>query len=240
MAAAECSTKPVDLPEEAVCCRNDLSGSTAGKYRLVSRIGTRGAADIYLGRHNGSGTVAIKVVDTLSAPAQAVRLFNEERALIGRFDHPNLARMLDEGTTSTGALYLAMQFVDGLPVNDFIKQWSLTGPAAIEIFLQICCAIEYLHSVGFAHNGLEAENILVRTGPHAMVVDFASTAEIASQNRRAGRLSDVYYLGLLLRGSMAGISWPELDRVICKATRSAAAERFPTVCDLAQRLQRLL
>jgi eukaryotic-like serine/threonine-protein kinase len=231
-AAATFSLEVADL--------RDMSGSTAGPYRLMSRIGRRGAADLYLANQHGSGTAAVKVVDTLVEPAHAVSRFNEERQLFGRFDHPNLARMLDEGTTSTGALYLAMEDVDGLPVNEFVQRWSLNGPAAVEVFLQICAAVEYLHSIGFAHNDLKPDNIIVTKGPHVKIVDFGATAQLSPQDPKTSRLLDVYDLGLLLRTTMAGVCWPELDQVMWKATRAVATDRFRTVCDLAQRLQRLL
>jgi serine/threonine protein kinase len=184
----------------------------------------------------------VKVVDTLTTPASAVRLFNQERQLVGRFEHPNLARMLDEGTTTTGALYLAMEFVDGLPVDEYIKRWSASAETVVNIFLQICSAVEYLHSVGLALNDFQAENILVRRGPHAVISDFGSTAMLpeSPQDRRFARSLDVHSLGVLLRDSVACSAWSELHRVVRKATQPAPADRFPTISDFAQRLQRLL
>jgi serine/threonine protein kinase len=222
----------------------DLSGSLAGPYRLISRIGRRGAAEIYFGRalQTGSTPVVLKVVDTLRAPASSVRLFNRERQLLGHFDHPHLARMLDEGTTSTGALYLVMEFVDGLPIDEFVKKWSVSGVTAINLFLQVCSAVEYLHSVGFTLNDFQADNILVRKGPHAVITDFSSTLPLPNLpvDRKLAKSLDVHSLGVLLRDIMVCVDWPELSQVVRKATQPAPADRFPTVSDFAQRLQRLL
>jgi serine/threonine protein kinase len=244
MQAADCSPKETDLPRCDLYRGRDLSGSLAGPYRLISRIGTRGAADVYFGKaaQSGAAQAIVKIVDTLSSPANAVRLFNQERQLIGRFDHPSLARMLDEGTTATGALYLAMEFIDGLPIDEYIKKWSVPGNTAINLFLQICSAVEYLHSVGFTVNDFQSENILVRRAPHAVIADFGSTVPLpaTAEDRRFARSLDVHSLGVLLRDSMASVSWPGLRQVLWKATQPAPADRFPTVSDFAQRLQRLL
>jgi serine/threonine protein kinase len=244
MPAADCSPKETDLPSCDRYRGRDLSGALAGPYQLISRIGTRGPADIYVARSPQSGTAQaiIKVVDTLTSPASAVRLFNQERQLIGRFEHPNLARMLDEGTTTTGALYLAMEFVDGVPIDQFIKRWSVAGATAIDLFLQICSAVEYLHSMGFALNDFESENILVRRGPHGVITDFGSTVALPAspQDRRFARSLDVHSMGVLIRDSILCSAWPELNQVVRKATQPAPADRFPTMSDFAQRLQRLL
>ncbi len=243
MPTAECLLKETDRPPCDLYSGDDLSGSLAGPYRLVSRIGRRGTADVYLGRTPQSGVhVSIKVVDTLCAPASAVRLFNQERQLFGRFDHPHLARMLDEGTTSTGALYLVMEFVYGLPVDEFIKKWAVSGGTSINIFLQICSAVEYLHSVGFTLNDFQTDNILVRKGPHAVITDISAPLPlpIRPADRKLAKSLDVHSLGVLLRDSLPCSDWAELGQVVRKATQPAPAERFPTVSDFAQRLQRLL
>ena len=210
----------------------DLSGSDAGPYRLTARLGKRGAADLYLGVHRvdlSRQTAAVKVVDTASAPASVVQLFNLERQLVGRLEHPHLARMLDEGTTSTGALYLAMEHIDALPVTEFAKLRSLSPPAFIELILQLCSAIEYLHSEGFVHRDLGPDSIVVTTSGQLKIVDFKSTARFDTPGAavsddtiemrlpawgyaspevcRGGacaRAADVYSMGVLLHELITG------------------------------------
>ena len=244
MPTADCLRKEPDPPPSDLHRGEDLSGSLAGPYRLISRIGQRGSAEIYFAKtlQAGSVPVVLKVVDTLRAPASSVRLFNRERQLLGHFDHPNLARMLDEGTTSTGALYLVMEFIDGLPVDEFIRKWSVSGVTAINLFLQICSAVEYLHSVGYTLNDFQAENILVKKGPHAVITDFSNTLPLPSSavDRKFAKSLDVHSLGVLLRDNVACSNWPELNHVVRKATQPVPADRFPTVSDFAQRLQRLV
>jgi serine/threonine protein kinase len=243
MAAPGLSTKEGATLSAEPFHRADLSGTSAGPYRLLCRYGSRGVADLYLGRTTDSANSAtVKVVDTMYAPAGAVRLFNLERELVDRFKHPNLAKALCEGTTSTGALYLAIEHIEGIPLDEYIRRSSLSGSAAIEIFLQLCSAVEYLHAEGFSHNDLRPESIVVSRANRVAIVDFGATAAISPvpPERHMARSRDIEGLGRLLRDSMQGISWPGLDQVIWKATRPAPADRFRTVSDLAQRLQRLL
>jgi eukaryotic-like serine/threonine-protein kinase len=218
----------------------DLSGTYAGQFRLVSRIGTRGAADLYAAKRRFDDLNAVvKIVDTLWAPARIVQAFNEERRLIGHFDHPNLAKMVDRGTTDTGALYLAVEQVEGVPLLEFAKQSSLRGPACIGLMLQLCSVVEYLHSEGFAHHDLRSENIVVRQPGNPAIIDFGKTAPIPAmpRERSEARADDVRDLGLLLYEITAGTRWPELEEIIEKAIE---AEQLGSASELAHELQTLL
>jgi serine/threonine protein kinase len=168
--------------------------------------------------------------DTAYAPPSVVQLFNDERLLVGRLEHIHLARMLDEGTTSTGALYLTMEHIDALSITEFAKLQSLPRPACIELILQLCSALEYLHSKGFVHRDLRPENILVSACGKLKIVDFKSTSPIEApvgapsqdtaeiwlhgkdyaspevcQGGSCTRAADVYSMGILLHELVTGI-----------------------------------
>jgi len=213
----------------------DLSGSDAGPYRLISRFGKRGGADLYLAvkrRDTSRQTVDIKVVDTACAPAKALQRFNQERELVGRFEHAQLARVLDEGTTSTGAPFLAMEHINAVPVTEYARLRSLNPSACIELMLQLCSAVEYLHSKGFVHRDLRPENVLVTAAGKLKIVDFTcmTPAGVATAHDNhvdrvytspevylggsCARASDVYSMGVLLHELVTGVrpdsaaAWP--------------------------------
>jgi eukaryotic-like serine/threonine-protein kinase len=222
-----------------LCCDSwsdrDLSGSDAGPYRLISRFGKRGGADLYLAvkrRDACRQTVDIKVIDTACAPAKALQRFNLERQLVGRFEHAQLARMLDEGTTSTGAPYLAMEHINAVSITEYARLRSLRPSACLELMLQLCSAVEYLHSKGFVHRDLRPENILVTESGQLKIVDFTcmTTVGVATAHDNHGdrvytspevclggscaRASDVYSMGILLHELITGVqpdsaaAWP--------------------------------
>jgi serine/threonine protein kinase len=241
----ECSTRETSADRRETPEGIDLSGTDAGPYRLIYYAGRRGLADLYFGRQrseDNAALIAIKVVDTLTAPARTVQLFNNERQLVGKFQHPHLARMIDEGTTSTGALYLAMEQVDGSSLEEFVKRWAVGATPCIEMILQVCSAVEYLHSEGFSHHDLRSESIVVTHASYVTIADFSHTMPIPPfpEERCLARAADVYSLGVLLRDTVNGAAWPELQQIVAKATRSAPCERFRSVSEFAQRLQRLL
>ena len=124
--------------------------------------------------------------------------------------------------------YLAMEDVDALPITDFARFLLLKTSACIELILQLCAAVEYLHSQGFVHLDLQPENILVTASGRLKIVDFGRTAPVGE------RASDVYSIGVLLRHMLGPACSPELDRIIVRAASSRSAAGF------AQRLQRLL
>ena len=99
----------------------------------------------------------------------------------------------------------------------------MSGNSLINLFLQICSGVEYLHSVGFALNDFQSENIVIRRGPHAVIADFGSAVALPEdpQDRRFARSLDVHSLGVLIRDSTTSSKWPELNQVVRKATQPA-------------------
>jgi tetratricopeptide (TPR) repeat protein len=183
-----------------------------------------------------SQRVAIKLVRGGEA---LVQRFRQERQILAALDHPNIARLLDGGTTNDGLPYLVMEYVDGTPIDDFAK--SLSIAEKLRLFLQLCDAVQYAHRNLVIHRDIKPANVLVTHDGVPKLLDFGiaklaspettrsdatatrlMTPAYASPEQLLGRqvttASDVYSLGLLLFQLLTGA--PPFD----SSTRVAETE----------------
>lgn len=196
-----------------------IVGSVLGAYRVVRLLGAGGMGAVYLAeRHDGafSKEVAIKVL-AASVP-EGDRLFQRERELLAKLDHPNIARLLDGGRTAEGLPYLAMEYVDGEPVDRYCASRRLAIDDRLGLLLQVCAAIAHAHQRLIIHRDVKPENVLVTADGAVKVVDFgiarlvdafgaavtrsrAATPAYASPEQVRGdpltTASDVYSVGAL-------------------------------------------
>lgn len=175
-------SRPEPLPERA-------AGEMIGRYRLVRRIGSGGCGVVYLAGQDEPirRLVALKVIRQGLDTEQVVARFEAERQALAMMDHPAIAKVLDAGTTDSGSPFFVMEFVDGLPITAFCDTHSLPTQARLELFSQVCLAIQHAHQKGVIHRDLKPSNILVamRDGvPTPKVIDFG----IAKATQ--GRLTD--------------------------------------------------
>ena len=105
--------------------------------------------------------VAIKLIDGPIASGLFRRQFRLERQILAGLSHPFIARLLDGGVTADGELYLAMEYIDGIPILDFCKQNRLSLRARLLLFIDICSAVQYAHQNLVIHRDLKPANILV-------------------------------------------------------------------------------
>jgi tetratricopeptide (TPR) repeat protein len=195
-----------------------LSGSLIGPYRIVRPLGHGGMGTVFLAiREGGDFTqrVAIKLVRGGEA---LVQRFRQERQILAALDHPNIARLVDGGTTADGLPYLVMEYVDGTPIDEFAPGLSIAEK--LRLFLQLCNAVEYAHRSLIIHRDIKPGNVLVTADGTPKLLDFG-IAKLASPETRpdatATRLmtpdyaspeqllghqvttaTDVYSLGVLL------------------------------------------
>ena len=147
------------------------------RYRLVERIGEGGMGVVWRAEQVAGvrRMVAIKIVKGSFATAEILGRFETERQALARLNHPNIAKVLDAGATSTGRPFFVMELVTGRPLLAFCDEQKLPIAARLGLFLQVCDAIRHAHQKGIIHRDLKPSNILVEPpadAPVAKVIDF--------------------------------------------------------------------
>ena len=153
------------------------AGSRIGPYRLVEKIGEGGMGTVYLAEQEKPvrRRVALKIIKPGSDTDQVVARFEAERQALAMMDHPNIAHVLDAGTTETGRPYFVMELVHGVPITDYCDQARLTPRERLELFVPVCEAIQHAHQKGIIHRDIKPSNVLVTMydgRPSPKVIDF--------------------------------------------------------------------
>jgi tetratricopeptide (TPR) repeat protein len=153
-----------------------------GPYRLDRLIGRGGMGAVYLA-HRADGQfeqrVAIKLIDLPLATDLFRERFRQERQILAGLQHSYIARMLDGGITAEGDLYLAMEYVDGVPIHRFCDSRNQTLPQRLALFLRVCEAVQYAHQNLVVHRDLKPDNIFVVDDGTPRLLDFG-TAKLLS------------------------------------------------------------
>ena len=162
-------------------------GDALGAYRVVRRLGAGGMGTVYLAdRADGSfeQRVAIKL---FAAPPQLESRFHRERAILARLDHPRIARLVDGGVRDGRQPYFVLEYVDGQPLDDYLRERAPSFRARVELFLEICDAVGYAHRNLVVHRDLKPQNILVTRDGHAKLLDFGIAKLLAEDDVLATR-----------------------------------------------------
>jgi serine/threonine protein kinase/tetratricopeptide (TPR) repeat protein len=157
--------------------RGDGPGSVIGPYKLLEMIGEGGMGTVYMAEQTRpmSRKVALKIIKPGMDSRQVVARFEAERQALALMDHPNIARVLDGGTTPSGRPYFAMELVKGVPLTEFCDENRLTARQRLELFVPVCQAVQHAHQKGIIHRDLKPSNVLVTvhdTTPVVKVIDF--------------------------------------------------------------------
>jgi eukaryotic-like serine/threonine-protein kinase len=171
-----------DAPDEAV-------GQTLGRYKLLERVGEGGCGVVYVAEQTEPvrRRVALKVIKLGMDTKQVVARFEAERQALAMMDHPNIAKVLDAGTTDVGRPYFVMELVRGIRITDYCDQANLSTKERLDLFIKVCQAIQHAHQKGIIHRDIKPSNILVTLHdgvPVPKVIDFG----IAKATE--GRLTD--------------------------------------------------
>jgi eukaryotic-like serine/threonine-protein kinase len=157
----------------------DLVGGGAfiGRFKLMSRIGEGGCGVVYRAEQLEPvrREVALKVIRLGMDTEAVIARFELERQALAMMEHPNIARVLDAGTTTYGCPFFVMELVDGEKITDFCKEGRLPLRRRLEMFLLICGAIQHAHQKGVVHRDIKPSNVLVREldgEPVPKVIDF--------------------------------------------------------------------
>jgi eukaryotic-like serine/threonine-protein kinase len=225
--------RPLVLPQEQP---QNILGQHIGAYRIKALLGEGGMGEVYLAERSDGEfykEVAIKLLRVGPGYKLLAGRFESERQILAQLEHPNIVRLLDGGRTEEGHLYLVMEYVDGLPINQHCEQQALDVPGRLQLFLRVCEAVEHAHRNLVVHRDLKPANILVTDAGQPKLLDFgiarllapdifhrpfdptitilrAATPRYASPEQISGGVittaSDVYSLGVLLYELLSGRS----------------------------------
>jgi eukaryotic-like serine/threonine-protein kinase len=150
-------------------------GDRIGRYRVIRELGVGGMGSVYLAeRADGvfEQRVALKLIRGAMDNEDIVRRFLQERQILARLEHPHIARLVDGGADEAGRPYFAMEYVPGVPITSYCDRHALGVRARLELFIQVCAAVQYAHQNLVVHRDLKPSNILVTGDGHVKLLDF--------------------------------------------------------------------
>lgn len=155
----------------------EQEGDRIGHYKLLQKIGEGGCGIVYMAEQTEPvrRRVALKVIKLGMDTRSVIARFEAERQAVAMMDHENIARVLDAGTTGTGRPFFVMELVRGIKITDYCEQNNLSTNARLELFIQVCQAVQHAHQKGVIHRDLKPSNILVTSDdgvPIPKVIDF--------------------------------------------------------------------
>jgi eukaryotic-like serine/threonine-protein kinase len=163
-------------------------GECVGAYVIVRELGRGGMGTVFLAeRADGQfeKEVAIKILNRGADTAEILRRFRGERQILARLDHPNIARLLDAGTTDDGLPYFIMDYIVGAPVTRFAVAQRLSMRQRLELFLKICAAVEFAHRNLVVHRDIKPSNILANAEGEPKLLDFGIAKLLAKDEAAA-------------------------------------------------------
>ena len=167
------------------------SGERVGAYVIVRELGRGGMGTVFLAeRADGQfeKQVAIKILNRGADTAEILHRFRAERQILAKLDHPNIARLLDAGTTDDGLPYFIMDYIVGAPVTRFAVAQKLSTRQRLELFLKICDAVEFAHRNLVVHRDIKPSNILANAEGEPKLLDFG-IAKLLAKDEDAAQLT---------------------------------------------------
>jgi eukaryotic-like serine/threonine-protein kinase len=241
-----------------------------GPYQIVREIGRGGMGAVYLAeRVDGQyeQRVALKLIKRGMDTAQVLARFRAERQILASLDHPNIARLLEGGSTDQGVPFFAMEYIEGEPIDGYAGRRGLSVEDRLQLFLQVCGAVAYAHQHLVVHRDIKPLNILVTpdgtpklldfgiakvlqqdaeetstvTGMRLLTPEYASPEQV--EGRHATTVSDVYSLGVVLYELLTGrLPYRFRSRApidVVEAVRTTDPER-PSAVGGSEKLRRRL
>jgi eukaryotic-like serine/threonine-protein kinase len=213
--------------------KNALIGQTLGVYQIIGELGYGGMGAVYLAeRTDGkfSQRVALKLLKREMNTSALRRRFQQEREILASLEHPNIARLLDAGTTDDKIPFLAMEYVEGLPVDEYCSKNNFDLNQRLDLFRKVCSAVNFAHRNLIVHRDLKPSNILVNEEGTPKLLDFGISKILSSefeqlnsatvtklgvmtpgyaspeqlQNKSVTTATDIYSLGVILYELLSG------------------------------------
>jgi eukaryotic-like serine/threonine-protein kinase len=156
---------------------SEKPGDRIGRYKLLQQIGEGGCGVVYMAEQEEPirRRVALKIIKLGMDTKQVIARFEAERQALAMMDHPNIAKILDGGATESGRPFFVMELVRGAKITEYCDQHNSSTRQRLNIFVQVCQAIQHAHQKGIVHRDIKPSNILVTLHdgePRPMVIDF--------------------------------------------------------------------
>jgi serine/threonine protein kinase/Tol biopolymer transport system component len=168
----------------------EAEGTVIGPYRLMERLGAGGFGVVYRAEQTKpiQREVALKIIKLGMDTREVIARFEAERQALALMHHPNIAQVYDAGATETGRPYFVMELVPGEPITDYCDAHQLPTEERLQLFLQVCDAVQHAHKKGIVHRDLKPSNVVVTLQdgkPVPKIIDFGIAKML--QGRDAGR-----------------------------------------------------
>jgi eukaryotic-like serine/threonine-protein kinase len=165
----------------------EKEGDRIGRYKLLQQIGEGGCGVVYMAEQEEPvrRRVALKVIKLGMDTRRVVARFEAERQALALMDHPNIAKVLDAGASDAGRPYFVMELVRGIRITSYCDQENLSTAQRLELFIQVCQAIQHAHQKGIIHRDIKPSNILVADHdgvPVPKVIDFGVAKATTGQH----------------------------------------------------------
>jgi serine/threonine protein kinase len=166
--------------------RKESEGDKIGRYQLKKKIGEGGFGTVFLAEQSQpvKRLVALKVIKPGMDSQEVIARFEAERQALAMMNHPHIAKVHDAGTTDAGRPYFVMEWVNGMPITQYCAECHLDTRARLELFTDICAAIQHAHQKGIIHRDVKPSNILVSSHdgkPMVKVIDFGIAKAMGMQ-----------------------------------------------------------
>ncbi len=213
-------TSAEDRDDEApTVLQNEKSGDRIGRYRLLEQIGEGGFGAVWMAEQERPirRRVALKIIKLGMDTQQVVARFESERQALALMDHPHIAQVFDGGATASGRPYFVMELVRGDPIIQFCDANRLAVRERLELFLQVCQAVQHAHQKGVIHRDLKPSNILVGIQddrPMAKVIDFGvakATQQRLTEKTLFTRFHQVIGTPTYMSPEQAGLGGLDID-----------------------------
>ena len=166
--------------------RSEREGDTIGRYKLLRQLGEGGFGTVFLAEQSQpvKRQVALKVIKPGMDSKEIIARFEAERQALALMNHPHIAKVHDAGTTEGGRPYFVMELVEGLPITNYCAEKNLDVMERLDLFIEVCAAVQHAHQKGIIHRDLKPSNILVsfQDGrPVVKVIDFGIAKAIGGE-----------------------------------------------------------
>lgn len=232
-----------------------LIGTSMGHYRIIDELGAGGMGTVFLAERSDGEfeqRVAIKIINSSANSSALLRRFRNERQILATLDHPNIAHLIDGGTTADGQPYLVMEYIEGISIIEYANEKNLSIDQRLDLFRNVCSAVSFAHQKLVIHRDLKPSNVFVTNDGTVKLLDFgiakllnsestnetrtqafAFTPEYASPEQVRGEplstSTDIYSLGVILFELLTGSRPFRLDdKNIAEMIRTLTDSTPPT------------